>query len=168
MINFETYFAVAIFIAVLIIIFVEHRNKQKEIKELEKQHYKFEESFEYPEHTITEEEFNEVVNKKIRHTHLTYGGWIVDDCCGREHIVRLVGTEKLNNSFYYRCKKCGKHYLCVWGQLKVGIDVNSYIKHNRKIWQIIREKNKKSNRNPTLEELLYRKEIFYNSLKEKS
>ena len=50
----------------------------------------------------------------------------------------------------------------------MGIDVNSYIKHNRKIWQIIREKNKKSNRNPTLEELLYRKEIFYNSLKEKS
>jgi hypothetical protein len=50
----------------------------------------------------------------------------------------------------------------------MGIDVNSCIEYNRKIWQILREKNKKSNRNPTLEELLYRKEIFYNSLKEKS
>ena len=39
----------------------------------------------------------------------------------------------------------------------MGIDVNSYIEYNRKIWQILREKNKKSNRNPTLEELLYRK-----------
>ena len=113
MINFEIYFAVAIFIAVLIIIFVEHRNKQKEMKELEKQH-QFEETFEYPEHTITEEEFNEVVKKKIRHTHLTYGGWIVDDCCGREHIVRLVGSEKLNDSFYYRCTKCGQNYVAVY------------------------------------------------------
>lgn len=112
MINFEVYFAVAIFIAVLIIIFVEHRNKQKEMKELEKQ--QFEETFEYPEHTITEEEFNEVVKKKIRHTHLTYGGWIVDDCCGREHIVRLVGIEKLNDSFYYRCTKCGQNYVAVY------------------------------------------------------
>ena len=50
----------------------------------------------------------------------------------------------------------------------MGIDINSYIEYNRKIWQILREKNKKSNRNPTLEELLYRKENFYNSLKEKS
>lgn len=50
----------------------------------------------------------------------------------------------------------------------MGIDVNSCIEYNRKIWKILREKNKKSNRNPTLEELLYRKEIFYNSLKEKS
>ena len=114
MINFEIYFAVAIFIAVLIIIFVEHRNKQKEMKELEKQHYQFEETFEYPDHTITEEEFNEVVKKKIRHTHLTYGGCIVDDCCGREHIVRLVGTEKLNDSFYYRCAKCGQNYVAVY------------------------------------------------------
>ena len=112
MINFEIYFAVAIFIAVLIIIFVEHRNKQKEMKELEKQ--QFEETFEYPEHTITEEEFNEGVKKKIRHTHLTYGGCIVDDCCGREHIVRLVGTEKLNDSFFYRCAKCGQNYVAVY------------------------------------------------------
>ena len=50
----------------------------------------------------------------------------------------------------------------------MGIDVNACIEYNRKIWQILREKNKKSNRNPTLEELLYRKEIFYNSLKEKA
>ena len=114
MINFEIYFAVAIFIAVLIIIFVEHRNKQKEMKELEKQQYQFEDTFDYPEHTITEEEFNEVVKKKIRHTHLTYGGWIVDDCCGREHIVRLVGTETLNCSFYYRCTKCGQNYVAVY------------------------------------------------------
>lgn len=40
---------------------------------------------------------------------------ISNECCGRENIVHLTGTKELDNYFVFRCNKCGKLFIAVWG-----------------------------------------------------
>ena len=37
-----------------------------------------------------------------------HGIGLEDHCCGKEHIVSLVGTWKITDKLYFRCEKCGK------------------------------------------------------------
>ena len=68
----------------------------------------------YPIEQITEDYYEEIKHK-LHVNYILWGGGLSNECCGKEHIVKLEGCETVNEGYYYRCKKCGKHYLCVWG-----------------------------------------------------
>ena len=70
----------------------------------------------YPMVYMSEEEWIELKKQPYTKTHILFDVGIENECCGKEHIRRIVYTgEKFTDRDFYRCEKCGKILVPVWG-----------------------------------------------------
>ena len=105
----------------VIIIFFERKGKYKHLEIAKDNLNELDRTFQlmchyYPQEKISEEEYERIKNIAINN-YMIIGGGLDNECCGKEYLVKLVGTEELDSCYYYKCSECGKIYVCVWAQL---------------------------------------------------
>ena len=102
-----------------VVIFLYNRDKKTDsvIYELEAYKEGVNNAFNaYPKVYANDEEWEALKIQPYTKTHILFDVGLENECCGREYIRHIVYTgDKFTNIEFYKCEKCGKLLVPVWG-----------------------------------------------------